>query len=277
MKEYPPAYKTYPELSRAAIHRNEQGLLRIWYACRCEQGIVSVDKIKTLLPLGDQSIKKYIIQGLGKYWDMGRPDTLRLKSLEKLCIYLETKPTMHPVWIPITAFEDLDDFTLAAFASFFANKERTISHTALATMYNRKRGTIITWCKKAGLEVTHNAMLSNRPVEDRVDPELSAQGYHRAWINGTAHMVKKMPNSYKSSMETAPYGLVKRLHVTPLSTSTEVSRRMYFDNPKGLHKRLLMLGTEETVYQPIGTLSDDGCRLWTGLSVSPADGKIISC
>jgi hypothetical protein len=270
-----PSYKSWPELSRAAIHRHEEGLIRVWYACRCSQGIVQIDTIKTLLSLGDQSIKKYIIQGLGKYWDMGRPDNIRLKSLEKLCNYLEIKPTMHPVWIPITAFENLDDFTLAAFASFFADKERTISHAALAKMYNRKRMTIIRWCQKAEIEVTHNAMLSDRPVEDRVDPELSAQGYQRAWINGTAHMVKKMPNSYKSDMETAPYGLVKRIHVASLPTSTGAARRLYFDNPKGLHKRLAGLTGDEVIYEPTKDCTDDGRRLWSSWQVSPATGGLL--
>ena len=235
---------------------------------------MQIDAIRELLPLGNQSIKRYVNQGLGKYWDMGRPDTIRLKSLEKLCAYLEVNLVMHPVWIPVTAFENLDDFVVNAFASFFANKERTISHAALATMYNRKRGTILQWCKKSGLDVTRNAMLSNRPVEDKVDPVLASQGYHRAWINGTAHMVKKMPNSYKSNMETAPYGLVKRIRAASLPTSTGAARRLYFDNPKGLHKRLAGLRNDEVIYEPSTINTDDGRRLWSSYWLSPADGII---
>jgi hypothetical protein len=274
--------KTYPLLSRAILcDKKEVVCYLVWCVGRnWHDGVggIPIDELRKMFKYSEQRFKQIIANGNDKYWSApNKEGVIYFTGQRKLHERFQAPAYKHPALIPLSDTASIGKFKAALFATLFADNETTITHETLAKMYGVTRQTIIRWVKQAGITVTTNGMVTNKPIEDAVDPELAAEGYYRAWVNGTRRMVKKLPNTYSApKIETTPFGQTKRNGVSSSTKAAGAPRRIYYANTKGIIKRLHGLSCQDRIYRLTEILTDDGRRLWEGYSGSPASEGIVT-
>jgi len=274
--------KGYTEIGLAALRSHDEACYRVWLLARyldtIGNGNVKLADLRAFVEehalFHPQSLWRAIQKGRGAWWIL-TPDHLHLYGLAKMARRLDVHLTEAPVLIPLDRLASIGSFRAALVASLFT-RERTISQAALAAMTGRDLRTIISWIKRSRLTVTKNAMLSERPSEGPLDPELASQGYCHTVVGHAWRLVKRMPNTYQApaDFEPAPYGLVKHIECSSITT-TGAKHRCYFDKPKSLLRALHRLDDEEKIYTPIGRTSKDGMRLWQGFQ--GVNGSFVVC
>jgi len=176
---------------------------------------------------------------------------------------LDVRLSAHPVHIEASG--GLAEFRRFLVEAFFANKPVTIALATMGQLTGRTRPTVLRYlrhCKK-----TANLMLSSRSPDDAVIPELAEQGYFRKIIDGKWVLVKRMPNTYSTAHDTAPYGKVKRQEHSLLSTATRATRR-YLTRPRAMRRAIERV--TDTIYCEVpehpaqSEHKERDCIIWQG-------------
>lgn len=159
--------KTYPDLSACCLRERLDLPLRLWYllrqGCPDGRGWLTLDDVYHLSCGSRRQTRAWLRKGEGLFWTRngGR---LYLTGLEKVALALDAAPVRKPVYVALPDVESLGRFRAALFASWFADKPRTISQGRLGEIFGRTPRTLCNWAKRAALEVSHN--LAWTPLPD---------------------------------------------------------------------------------------------------------------
>lgn len=274
--------KSYVNLGFAALREHDECSYRLWLLLRHldtdGRGWVTTTDLAAFVAEHDlwhpQSTWRHLKAGQGRWWWQWR-DMVFYAGLQRTCDRLDAYEYSNPVLIPVEAFRSIGKFRAALLASMFAKKARTISLATLSRLTGRSRRTVASWAKRAKLDITENVMLSDRPAEGPVDPDLARQGYRRAWIDGEWRLVRRLPNTYHAPDAYVPtaHGQVKHI-AKPCFSTRRAPSRFYFTKPTAVARALRRLTQGEVVYSR-GRRTDDGAVLWRGYTYLNA--QVVPC
>jgi len=112
---------------------------------------------------------------------------------------------------------------------------------------------------------TPNAMICRRDPSLDLTPEMAQEGYFHGRVAGKTVLLKRMPNTYETTLEPAAFGRVKKQRLSPSSTPSGGFDRRYFSHPKGAARALQSLRPYHSLYLLSGNCFDDmGSQLWRG-------------
>ena len=270
-----PQIKLYSELGQAAMRIGQSLAYRLWLLARAADvrgaGHVS---IKELLHLTDpilsaQAVKRQLKNGDGIWWRQypDHPDYW-MTSLKTIAERLDVPLRDHPVAVPIHYFKKLSDFHAVCIASIAASRPRTIARKKLGMIYGRSVHSMSNYTERAKalniLTIKQQTAITSRPTDQSMYGWLSQEGYYVARVNSQAYAAKRLPNQYACQLETLPFGQIKRLHGTSLTTKGQFRKVFYTEDSKGLSKALNGLGAGEQIFV-LGAPaeeSDSGMALW---------------
>jgi len=287
------------------MRRRLEPQLRLWLVARHldrrGRGYVLVKVLRRFLVHHGVCTAKTVHRSLGVptiFWRRYR-DRLYLTSVRKVAGALEVELRSNPVLLPLATFASMQEFRRVLVASYFAGKPRTIAIDTLATLTGRTRRSVIRYLKSSHVTKTPNAMSSVRRPSRHLDPALADQGYFHTRVNGHYRLVKRMPNTYESDLETTPRGITRKSEAkssystvgSPRPTETRAScsggdssshpggalDRRYFREPRRAVRALQSLSPQETIYvESQGCHDSLGFQLWRGYTVAERGGPILS-
>jgi len=267
LRQNPPEVKSYLELNLEAMRRRQERPYMVWlilrHLDRQGSGWVFARDLRRFMEkhrlCHRQTLWRALKQGEGKLW-IRSGARLSYKGLLELALDWGLELRRHPVYLPIEGFGALARFRRALVASFFANKERIISHRRMGELVGRTARSVARYL--AGIEKHANVMLTARPI-DSVHIDLAKQGYFRTRIGDKWVLCKRLPNTYYWGAETAPFGLVKHGHT--LLTDQGAMRRVFYDKPKAAGRAIQGLQEGERVFVKIdGQIDFWGAQAWEG-------------
>ena len=297
--------KSYPELNLEVIRRRMEPQYRLWLLARYldpgGRGCVGLKRLRRFVIEHELFTGKTFTRATNHSSPLWRRsgDMLWLESVRKVAAYLEVELRSEPVLLPLTAFESMHALRSAFVASFMAGKPTTIAIATLCRLTGRTRRVVRDYLNSQHIIKTPNAMVSARSPSPHLDPGLAAKGYFHTRRHGKYCLVKRMPNTYESELETAPRGITrKKLRKPsyptvsppppveePAGCSGEDLRdplggaphRCYYREPKAASRALQALSPRETIY----TLSEGetdalGFQLWRGYTVLEPGGGVES-
>ncbi len=297
--------KSYPELNLEVMRRRMEPQYRVWllarYLDRIGGGYVRTKVLRRFVIEHGLFTRKTLyraLEGPSPLWRRSY-SLLYLTSVRHVAAYLEVELRSEPVLLPLTAFESMHALRSAFVASFMAGKPKTIAIATLCRLTGRTRRVVRDYLNSQHITKTPNAMVSARSPSPHLDPGLAAKGYFHTRRHGKYLLVKRMPNTYESDLETAPRGITrKKLRKPsyptvspppavedPAGCSGEDLRdplggaphRCYYREPKAASRALQALSPRETIY----TLSEGetdalGFQLWRGYTVLEPGGGVES-
>lgn len=268
--------KSYPEMSLEVMRRRLESQYKVWlvgrHLDRRGQGYVGLRVLRKFVSdhhLCTRKTLRRALAGPSIFWRSYRGG-LYLAAVNKVADALEVELRECPVLLPLAAFASMHDLRSAFVASYFAGKPRTIAIDTLAELTGRTRRSVSRYLRSGHITKTANFMRSVREPGPTLDPALAGQGYFRANVRAQTVLVKRMPNTYASDLETAPRGITRKQRSRPSSyTATSpptgetppvppagsaveaprgAPRRRYFRKPQGAHRALLSASPLEPVY-----------------------------
>ena len=297
--------KTYPELNLAVMRRRLEDQYRFWLLARHlgRQGghHIPIKRLRTFVTDHILCSRKTLFRALDRpsiFWiKYGR--TLKLRGVLKIADDLDVEFRSLPVMLPLTCFFSLQDLRGAFVASYLSGKPRTIAIETLAMLTGRSRRSLIRYLQSSHIKKTLNVMTCRRdPILD-LTPEMAKEGYFHGRVAGKTVLLKRMPNTYETDLETAPRGITRWQKRRPsLSTgkepprgeeapaspggntcsgSEESPRRLYYQKQRAADRALRTLSPGETIYTFLpGCKDDHGSQLWRPWSI-PWEGGPAGC
>ena len=297
--------KSYPDVSLAVMRRRLEPAYRVWLLARYidapGRGAIPLKDLRSFAALHGLCTRRTLERALrhpSLFWHKYGSE-LYLTGLLKVAELLGVKLRHPPVRIPLVAFASMEDLRAAFVASYMAGKPRTIAIDTLAALTGRSRRTIVRYLRSQHITKSPNVMRSVRRPSADLEPELAEQGYYRGRVNGRPCLVKRMPNTYETDLETAPRGMARKERQRPSfssaegpstgeessSSSTEgdsspypgAPRRLYYSVAKRASRALQSLSPQETIYiECTGRQEASGARLWRGYTLLERGGPIVS-
>ena len=297
--------KSYPDLSLAVMRRRLEPQYRFWLLARHldpkGSSRIPIKRLRTFLVQHHLCDRKTLFRALNQpsiFWvKYGR--WLKLRGVLKIADALDVELRSQPVMLPLACFCSLRELRAAFVASYFAGKPRTIAIDTLAILTGRTRRSIIRYLDSSHVKRTRNAMSSVRRPSRHLHPDLAKEGYFHTKVDGRYRLVKRMPNTYETDLETAPRGITrKQTRRTSLSTEETPPpgdeprsspeggassgpggspRRLYYRKQRAANRALQSLSPGETVYTLCPGRQDAlGFQLWRGYSTYERGGPIVS-
>lgn len=297
--------KTYPELNLEVMRRRLEDQYRFWLLARHlgRQGghRIPIKRLRAFVTQHVICTRKTLFRALSRpsiFWEK-YGYYLKFRGVLKVADALDVEFRSKPVMLPLACFSCLRELRGAFVASYFAGKPRTIAIDTLAMLTGRSRRTIIRYLQSSHIKKTPNVMTCRRdPILD-LTPEMAKEGYFHGRVAGKNILLKRMPNTYETDLETAPRGITGKQRrrnsfyagekqVPPRredgpnsprgSTCTrEPPRRLYYHKLAGANRALQSLRPNETVYSLSAGQSDDvGSQLWRGWTISWNGGPVQS-
>jgi len=268
--------KTFPELNLEVMRRRLESPYRVWLIARHidrrGSSRVTTKQIRSFVARHGLWTRKTLYRVLKRpspFWER-YGNILKLRGVLTVAADFDVQLVSRPVLLPAAAFASMHDTRVAFVASYFAERSRTISIATLADLTGRCPRSLIRYLDSPHVVKEANFMRSAREPGSSLDPELAGQGYFRANIHGHIELVKRMPNTYQSTLETAPRGITrKQRRRTSLSSATAPPtgesalpspsgsaveapggspRRRYFRKPGAANRALQCASPLEPVY-----------------------------
>lgn len=252
-------FKIHPDLGLAAMRKRLDRPYRVWVLARSldplGRGYVELSVIMALIErekvrgLSPQSFNLLIKSGHGVFWKFFRmPDGtryLQLISLERVCLALEVDRLRYsPVPFDYLRARSLRAFRSFIYASIFPSGNefsRPISRRTLEKLTGKKARTQQLYDGYAGVEKIGNAQPTG--LEWKRGDDIPA-GFTVDYVNGKLGLLKRLPNSYKTSFEKAPRGMLKHVNRSlcgnPLRKGEGETKRnkLFYDTYKSASKRI---------------------------------------
>ena len=297
--------KSYPDISLAAMRRRLEPQCRIWLLARHldpkGSSRVPIKRLRKFVVRHRLCDRRTLFRALRApsifYYKYG--GWVQLTGVLKVADVLGVEFRSQPVMLPLASFASMKELRAAFVASYLSGKPRTIAHATLATLCGRTRRTVIRYLESQHVVKTPNAMSSVRKPSPHLDPALAEQGYFHTRVNGRWRLVKRMPNTYETDLETAPRGMtVKQRRRSSFPTEEAppsgeeslaspeksarldvrgIARRRYFEKQRAAHRALQSLSPDETVYTLCPNRQDDlGFQLWRGWTILERGGPVKS-
>lgn len=273
--------KSYPELNLKVMQLRKEAQYRLWLLCRHldrpGRGCVTIKYLRHFVKQQRLFSLRVLERALAKpsvFYDIacGYVD---LVSLHKVARALDVELRDRPTWIPLAAFTSMFRLRQAFMASTFAHKPRTVAHDTLVMLTGRSRRTVSRYLASDLIVKTPNVMICRRDPTLDLTPEMAQEGYFHGRVAGKTVLLKRMPNTYETTLEPAAFGQVKQQRLSPLSNPTGEPRRRYFSNPKGASRALQALQPYQPLYFRCGAHFDDmGSQLWRGFQCSHPDSPV---
>jgi len=297
--------KTYPNLSLTVMRRRKESEYRFWLLARridvAGFGIIPLKDLYAFVARHRLCTRRTLERALASsspfYHKRGR--NLWLVGVLKVAKALRVRLRHQPVKIPLADFASLEDLRASFLASYMAGKPTTIAIDTLAQLTGRSRRTIARYLRSPHITKSPNVMISERRPRPYLDPELADQGYYRGRVNGQSCLVKRMPNTYESDLETTPRGMarVERQRnscITAESSPGEedqgssppgespapyqgAPRRLYYIEGKRASRALQSLSPRESIYVRCTNRQEAcGALLWRGYTLIERGAPIVS-
>jgi len=263
--------KSYPEISLEAMRRRLEPQCRVWLLARHldrpGRGRVTIKYLRHFVRqqrlFGLRALERAIAQDSVFYHQFR--GYLETHALQKVAGALDVELRDRPTLLPLVAFTSMLRLRQAFVASFFAHKPRTIAIATLVMLTGRSRRTVSRYLKSEHIVKTPNAMICRRDPTLDLTPEMAQEGYFHGRVAGKTVLLKRMPNTYETTLEPAAFGRVKAQRLSSLSTPPGGFNRRYFSHPKGAARALQALQPYHTLYLLSGNCFDDmGSQLWRG-------------
>ncbi len=263
--------KSYPEISLEVMRRRLEPQYRVWLLARHldrpGRGGVSIKYLRQFVRqqrlFGLRALERAIAQPCIFYHR--HRDNLWIHSMHKVARALDVELRDRPTLLPLSAFNSMLELRQAFVSSHFAHKPRTIAIASLAMLTGRSRRTVSRYLDSDLVVKTSNVMICRRDPSLDLTPEMAQEGYFHGRVAGKTVLLKRLPNTYETTLEPAAFGRVKSQRLSPLSTPPGVFDRRYFSHPKGAARALQALSPHETVLFLSGNCFDDlGSQLWRG-------------
>ena len=268
--------KSYPQLSLEVMRRRLESQYRVWLIARHldrrGRGYIPVKMLRRFVVRHRLCTRKTLqraLDGPSIFWT-GYYHALYLVGVCKVADALDVELSHRPVFLPLAAFSSIHQLRSVFVASYFAAKPRTIAIDTLAALTGRTRRSVSRYLESGHITKTSNFMRSVREPGPTLDPALAEQGYFRANIRAQTVLVKRMPNTYESDLDTAPRGITRKQSTRPSSYTVTAppigespplppagsavpalrgaTRRRYFRKPKGARRALQSLSPHQPVY-----------------------------
>ena len=305
MPETPRTVKSYAEISLEAMKRRLEGQYRFWLLARHLDpeggGRVMIRDLRQFLVRHNLCDRKTLHRALRHpsiFWTT-YSGVLKLVSVLKVADELGVELRRRPVLLPLAAFASMKDLRDVFVASYLSGKPRTFAIQTLAELTGRTRRSVSRYLESRRVGRTPNAMTSVRRPSRYLHPDLAKQGYFHTRVKGRWILVKRMPNTYQTDLETAPRGMtVKQTRRSSFSTEQSPSsedeppsspeegacsgprgmtHRLYYRKPQAANRALQSLSPGETVYTLSSGRHDDlGFQLWRGWTIPFQGGPIGS-
>lgn len=305
MDSWSATIKSYPDLSLVVMRRRLEGPYRLWlvgrHLDREGTGRVLIKRLRAFVVQHHICTRRTLFRELTRpslFWRKHRA-WIYLVGVLKVSDHLDVRLRSQPVMLPIASFTSMRELRSAFVGSYLSGKPRTIAIETLAALTGRTRRTIIRYLQSSHVTKTRNAMSSVRRPQRHLDRGLADQGYFHTRFHGTYRLVKRMPNTYETDLETAPRGITRKQTETS-SLSTEKApppaedpesslgggassdprgapRRLYYSRQKPANRALQSLSPHETVYTlSSGHVDALGFQLWRGWTILESGGPIVS-
>jgi len=277
----PDLVKSYPELNLKVMELRREAQYRVWLLARhldrVGRGAIRITVLRQFVKhqrlFGLRTLERALVQDSIFYHR--HQDTLWIHGLHKVAFALDVELRDRPTLLPLDAFTSMLKLRQAFVASTFAHKPRTIAIATLVMLTGRSRRTVSRHLDSEHIVKTPNAMICRRDPTLDLTPEMAQEGYFHGRVAGKPVLLKRMPNTYETTLEPAAFGRVKSQRLSPLSTPTGAFDRRYFSHPKGADRALQALQPYHTLYLLSGNCFDDmGSQLWRGFQCSHPDSPI---
>ena len=297
--------KSYVEISLAVMRRRLEDQYRVWLLARHldpkGSSRVQIKRLREFVLRHRICTHKTLQRALRDpsiFW-IKYGGWVQLIGVLKVADVLGVELRSQPVMLPLSAFSSMFHLRAVFVASYLSGKPRTIAIDTLSKLTGRSRSAIIRYLKSPHVVKIPNAMSSVRRPSRHLDPDLARQGYFHTRVNGRWRLVKRMPNTYETDLETAPRGMtVKQRRRSSLSTEEApspgeathgspeegascdprgIARRRYYQKQRAAHRALQSLSPDETVYTLCPGRHDDlGFQLWRGWTILERGGPVKS-
>lgn len=273
--------KSYPEISLEAMRRRLEPQYRVWLLARHldrpGRGWVSIKYLRQFVSsqrlFGLRVLERAIAKPCIFYHQFN--GYLELHAMQKVAYALDVEVRDRPTLLPLDAFASMLKLRQALVASRFAHKPRTIAIDTLVMLTGRSRRTVSRYLQSEHIVKTPNAMICQRDPTLDLTPEMAQEGYFHGRVAGKTVLLKRMPNTYETTLEPAAFGRVKKQRLSPSSTPSGGFDRRYFSHPKGAARALQALQPYHTLYLLSGNCFDDmGSQLWRGYWCRDPHGPI---
>lgn len=165
------------------------------------------------------TIRRVLDRGDGTWWERytdGDREMLRLYGLTEMCRSLGVaRLHKQPVFASVEAMFPLARWHGTILAAWLNGREVPTSLATLAEVAGHEPRTVARWLRRVpGLKVRRNLELAGQvPATWPIDPEWAAMGGYREHLpDGTARLVRRLPNTYLVSLPTAPWGRVRHVN-----------------------------------------------------------------
>jgi len=293
-------FKIHPNLGLNAMIKRLDRPYRIWVLARSldPQGssYVRLSTIRDLIDhenmrgLSPATFKKLIKSGHGIFWNFfKKPDGsewLQLIGLERVCLALEVERLRYtPVPFEYRWARSLRAFRSAIYASIFPSGDdfgRPISRRILEKITGKKARTQQRYDKYAGVEKKKNAQATGIAWK-KGDTNIPA-GFTVDYVRGKLELLKRMPNSYKTSFKKTARGMTRRVNRALRSESlrsgegqTNARHKLFYGAYKSAERRI-QSNNERPDFLFVKTKKESrgGTSLWNG--ITKMEGKVFfSC
>jgi len=257
--------KSYPELNSAALKAKETRFLRLWLVLRLidntGQGFLLYERVEKFVlehkVYTIRNLYKTLEDGDGLWW-ICYPKGVRYMSLRRLCVFFDIHLSQHPALIPLSDLRKIGDFRAMCQATLYAEKPTTIATSTVASITGASRQTVIRRNKRARVRASENFMVSQRPANDAVIPELAQQGFRRSGDQ----LVKQLPNTYTVDIETTRRGMARG--ASRCSSTGRRRTRLYYEKLSAALRAVQRLADGENIFIAIG--HSRTARLWQGIA-----------
>lgn len=305
MAESQDLIKTYPDLSVAVMRFLLEAQYRVWLLARhidmAGRGAVSLKDLYAFVARHRLCTRRTVERALASpspfYHKYGRD--LWVHGVLKVAKALDVRLRHVPVKIPLADFASMQTLRASFLASYLTGEPITIAIDTLADLTGRTRRTITRYLCSPHITKSTNVMISDRRPGPYLDPELAEQGYFRGRVKGRSCLLKRMPNTYQSDLETAPRGMarVERQRASCITAESSLReedpessppreppapyqgapRRLYYTKPKAASRALQSLSPRESIYVRYSGRKDAfGSLLWRGYTLLERGVAIVS-
>lgn len=297
--------KSYPKLNLAVMRWRRELQYRFWLLARHldpkGSSRIPIKRLRAFVIKHNICTRKTLFRALNRpsiFW-VKYGGWLKLRGVLKVADALDVEFQSEPVMLPLADFSSMRKLRDAFVASYLTGKPREIAHDTLAVLTGRSRRAVIRYTQSSHIKRKPNAMSSVRRPSRHLHPDLAKEGYFHTRVDGRYRLVKRMPNTYETDLETAPRGITrKQTRRTSLSTEETPPpgdeprsspgggassgpggspRRLYYRKQRAANRALQSLSPGETVYTLCPGRTDAlGFQLWRGYSTYERGGPIVS-
>lgn len=220
--------KTFPDIGAKCIQTKSDLPYRLWLLFRQKHpvGWLTTQDAFTESLWNRRQTKRWLDQGEGTFWTFYE-NRIYLKGIVKVCKTLNVRLFNPPVFLPLDKVKNLCTFRAFSFASWFAQKPRTISQKKLSEIFGRSVRTLYTWSRLSSLEITHNVAWSSLPTDSTIEKypvgalrilglkeaEEESGKVHNVWLETWEDgkvLCFTLPNTYRVNLKTGTFSRLQR-------------------------------------------------------------------